>query len=188
MKLYLYYLNIHKEYFDKFKRIFDIMEYWELPFIDKNNNYQYFDYGLIALYAFTNDKNIDKLFRKERNMKYFVREVKDITKEEYKTFQNNHSENEILIQRIKKSDNKYIKLLAPSTEISYVQDGYKDDIVRIFAKLPDLDIFNEEYTEVLINLGILDIQECFPYFPESISIREFDFYISTFGILYNDRG
>ena len=185
MKLYLFYLNIHSEEFKKFERIFDIMEYYELPFFDKKSLYQYSEYGLIALYGYTNDKKINKIFLSERNKKYFVREVKDVTKEEYKIYREKHPDNKILFHMLKDSDNKYVKLLAPSTEISYVQDGYKDDIIEIFANLPDLDIFNEEYTEVLLNLGIFDFQNSFPNFPESISIRELDFYINTFGILYN---
>ena len=187
MKLYLYYLNIHNELFSKFEKIFDIMEYYELPFFDKSNIYQYSNYGLIALYAYTNKKDIDKLFIEERNKKYFVKEVKDISKEDYKKFKENNDDRELLIHRIKDSNNKYIKVIAPNTEISYIQDGYKEDIIDLFAKIPNLDVLNDEYVQLLSDLGILDIQNSYPDFPESINIRELDFYINTFGILYDRR-
>lgn len=188
MKLYLYYLNIHNESFEDFKRIFNIMEYDELPFIDKYLDYQYHDYGLVALYAFTNKKDIDKLFIGNRNKKYFVRETREISKEEYKEYKKKYSDKELEFHKLKNENNKYVSILAPNTEISYVLDGYKDDIIDLFSRIPDLDILNDEYLNILSEFGIIDIQNSFPDFPENISIQELNFYVNTFGILYNKKG
>lgn len=188
MKLYLYYLNIHNESFKDFKRIFDIMKYDELPFIDKNLDYQYHDCGLVSLYAFTNNKYIDKLFMHNRNQKYFVRETKKVSKEEFDEYQKNHIDKELEFHKLEADDCKRVNILAPNSEISYVLDGYKEDIIDLFARIPSLDILDDEYLDMLSELRILDIQNSFPYFPEDIKIQELNFYISTFGILYNKKG
>ena len=81
-----------------------------------------------------------------------------------------------------------MSILAPNTEISYVLDGYKDDIIDLFSRIPYLDILNDEYLNILSEFGIIDIQNSFPDFPENISVQELNFYVNTFGILYNKKG
>lgn len=122
-----------------------------------------------CLYAYTKKKKISDNFEKTRNMKIFLKKVKEMDDDEFSSFESNVSSYARLSmakvmypftkEALMFDDGIACKLALTSSESWFVIDNYKEsimDFLYALPKIPDIRIFRDDVYQTLKDMDYND--------------------------------
>ena len=127
------------------------------------NEYKYYMYysntGLLT--AYTDDKEISKLFDAQRNRKYYNKEKSFLTKDEVNQLASRHYDKTLRLMNLYTVDDNHVTIAVTETE-RYVIHGESTKILtEAYTMLWDIDymVFNKEIYNALNIVGVVGICE-----------------------------
>ena len=188
MKIYIYYLSIPFDEYNKFKNIINIFENRKLPFSDNEHTFDFFvsdkNTGFYGVYAYTTDKDIDKLFSKQRNKRYLKRKVHEIEPGTERFLLDTYPEYNIVPNSLLNKNKENVTVYGTDIEFDYISNDIYIDITRLVGNFMYLSYcVKDKYLESLNKLQILDLIGDYPNIPTNIKFDEVGLFINTFKLL-----